>query len=74
MTTMNEIVRLYLYENGREVCVKEPEQMFNLLANATEEIDLDYHDHRGHAKAASSRDLIGKTVKIGDLELEIPKH
>ena len=71
---MNEIVRLYLYENGREVCVKEPEQMFNLLANATEEIDLDYHDHRGHAKAASSRDLIGKTVKIGDLELEIPKH
>ena len=71
---MNEIVRLYLYENGREVCVKEPEQMFNLLANATEEIDLDYHDHRGHAKAASSRDLIGKTVKIGDLELEIPNH
>jgi hypothetical protein len=71
---MNEIVRLYLYENGREVCVKEPEQMFNLLANATEEIDLDYHDHRGHAKAASSRDLIGKTVKIGDLELEIPEH
>ena len=48
--------------------------MFNLLAKATEEIDLDYHDKHGHAKAAGSRDLIGKTVKIGDLELEIPKH
>ena len=71
---MNEIVRLYLYENGREVCVKDPEQMFNLLAKAADEIDLDYHDKHGHAKAAGSRDLIGKTVKIGDLELEIPKH
>jgi hypothetical protein len=71
---MNEIVRLYLYENGKEVCVKEPEQMLNLLATATDEIDLDYHDHRGHAKAASSRDLIGQTVKVGGLELVIPAH
>lgn len=71
---MNQIVRLYFNENGKEVCVKEPLQMFNLLLNAKEEIDLDYHDHRGHAKAASSRDLIGKTVKIGEQELEIPEH
>ena len=71
---MNEIVRLYFYENGKEVCVKEPEQMLNLLATATDEIDLDYHDRRGHAKAGSSRDLIGQTVKVGGMELVIPAH
>jgi hypothetical protein len=71
---MNEIVRLYFYENGKETCVKDPKEMLNLLATVTEEIDLDYHDHRGHAKAASSRDLIGQTVRVGEQELVIPNH
>jgi hypothetical protein len=71
---MNEIVRLYLEQNGKEICIKDPAEMARLLSSVTEEIDLDYHDPRGHAKAGSSRDLIGKTVKIGDHELEIPQH
>ena len=71
---MNEIVRLYLEQNGTETCIKDPAEMIRLLSSATDDIDLDYHDQRGHDKAGSSRDLIGKTVKIGDHELEIPQH
>ena len=71
---MLEIVRIYLYPEGKEVCVREPMQMHGILSNATEAIDLDWHDHRGHAFAGSSRDLIGRTVKIGIMELEIPVH
>jgi hypothetical protein len=71
---MIEIVRIYTYPAGKEVCTKDPQEMLKMLANPAEELDLDYHDHRGHAKIATSRDLIGKTVKIGDHELEIPEH
>jgi hypothetical protein len=71
---MKTIVRLYLQEGGKEVCVKEEREMIKILANPTEDIDLDYHDARGFAKIATSRDLIGQTVKIGDSELEIPNH
>lgn len=71
---MKTIVRLYVIEGGKEVCVKDERLMTRILANLTEEIDLDYHDVRGHAKMATSRDLIGQTVKIGDSELEIPNH
>jgi hypothetical protein len=48
--------------------------MVKLLSDPQEEIDLDYHDARGHAKAATSKDLIGQTVKIGEEEVEIPEH
>jgi len=71
---MNEIVRLYLEQNGTETCIKDPAEMARILSDPQVDIDLDYHDHRGHAKAASSRDLIGQTVKIGEEEIEIPQH
>jgi hypothetical protein len=71
---MNEIVRLYFYTDGKETCVKDPHEMVRLLSDPQEEIDLDYHDARGHAKAATSKDLIGQTVKIGEEEVQIPEH
>jgi hypothetical protein len=71
---MKKIVRLYFYHDGKETCVKDPLEMVRLLSDPREEIDLDYHDHRGHAKAASSRDLIGETVKVGEIEIEIINH
>ena len=71
---MKTIVRLYIQEGGKEVCVKDEKSMIKILANPTADIDLDYHDARGFAKIATSRDLIGQTVKIGDSELEIPNH
>jgi len=71
---MKEIVRLYFYTDGKETCVKDPLEMARLLSDPQADIDLDYHDHRGHAKAASSRDLIGETVKVGEIEIEIINH
>jgi hypothetical protein len=71
---MKEIVRLYLYPNGKETCIKEPQEMVRLLSDPQEEIDLDYHDARGFAKVATSKDLIGQTVRVGEVEIEIPEH
>lgn len=71
---MKEIVRLYVYTAGKETCINDPAKMVKLLSDPLEEIDLDYHDARGHAKAATSKDLIGETVKVGDEEIEIPNH
>jgi hypothetical protein len=48
--------------------------MITLLSKPQEDIDLDYHDSRGHAKVATSRDLIGETVQVGEVEIEIPVH
>ena len=71
---MKEIVRLYVYVDRKEVCIKDPAEMVKVLSNPTDDIDLDYHDARGHAKIATSRDLIGQVVKIGEHELQIPEH
>lgn len=71
---MKEIVRIYRYPNGKETCIQEPAAMVELLSNPPEDLDLDYHDARGHAKIATSRDLIGQTVKVRDIEIEIPEH
>ena len=54
--------------------MKDEPGMIKILSAPTEDIDLDYHDERGFAKIATSRDLIGQTVIIGDSELEIPNH
>ena len=56
---MKEIVRIYLYPNGKETCIQDPAEMVKLLTNPPEDLDLDYHDARGFAKIATSRDLIG---------------
>lgn len=71
---MKEIVRIYIYQDGKETCIKDPESMVQLLNTPTDELDLDYNDNRGHAKAGSSRDLIGETVKVGPFEIEITEH
>lgn len=71
---MKEIVRIYRYLNGKETCIQEPAAMVELLSNPPEDLDLDYHDARGHAKIATSRDLIGQTAKVRDIEIEIPEH
>jgi hypothetical protein len=71
---MKEIVRLYLYPDGKEVCIKDPEEMIKLLSGPTEDIDLDYHDARGFAKVSTSQELIGETVRVGEVEIEIPNH
>ena len=71
---MKEIVRLYLYADGKEKCIKDPAEMVKLLSDPREEIDLDYHDARGFAKVATSKDLIGETVKVGEVEINIINH
>jgi hypothetical protein len=71
---MKEIIRIYIYPDGKETCVKDPEEMVKLLTNPSEELDLDYNDSRGHAKAGTSRDLIGETVKVGESTIEINNH
>ena len=71
---MKEIVRLYIVLEGKDVCIKDPAEMITLLSKPQEDIDLDYHDSRGHAKVATSRDLIGETVRVGEVEVEIPVH
>jgi hypothetical protein len=71
---MKEIVRLYVYEDHKEVCIKDPDKIVRILLAPTDEIDLDYHDARGHAKIGKSRDFVGQVVKIGDHELQIPEH
>jgi hypothetical protein len=48
--------------------------MIRLLSDPKEEIDLDYHDARGFAKVATSKELAGQTVTIGEVEIEIPEH
>jgi hypothetical protein len=71
---MKEIIRIYIYPDGKETCVKDPETMVQLLSNLTEELDLDYNDSRGHTKAGTSQDLVGETVKVGTFEIEIVNH
>ena len=71
---MKQIVRLYLYADGKETCIKDPQEMIRLLSDPQEEIDLDYHDARGFAKVATSKELAGQTVIIGEVEIEIPEH
>lgn len=71
---MKQIVRLYLYADGKETCIKDPQEMIRLLSDPKEEIDLDYHDARGFAKVATSKDLIGETVQVGEVEITIINH
>jgi len=71
---MKQIVRLYLYTDGKETCIKDPQEMIRLLSDPQEEIDLDYHDARGFAKVATSKDLIGETVQVGEVEITIINH
>lgn len=71
---MKEILRIYRHLDGKEVCVQGPAEMIELLGRPTENLDLDYRDARGHAKMATSQDLIGQRVLVGEIEIEIPEH
>jgi hypothetical protein len=71
---MKRILRIYLYLNGKEQCISDPVEIAKHLSTATESIDLDWADSRGHAKIATSADLAGETVKVGEQEVEIPQH
>lgn len=71
---MTQIVRLYITDAGVEKCIKEPGQIAKLLRTATEPIDLDWHDERGHAHMGTSAKFSGKTVMVGDEEVEVAVH
>ena len=71
---MKEIVRLYITVNGTEKCIQDEAQIVSILTSATEAIDLDWHDPRGHAHMGTSAQFAGQTVKVGEQEIEIPNH
>jgi hypothetical protein len=71
---MIEVVRVYAQVEGKEVCIKEADEIVRMLTNPVHELDLDYHDARGHAKAGSSQDLVGQIVKVGELQILINEH
>lgn len=71
---MYEIVRVYVTELGVEKCFKAPAQIISALLSAMEPLDLDYHDERGHAHMGTSDKFAGKTVKVGEQEIQIPIH
>lgn len=71
---MTEILRLYLQTPTGEVCVKNATDIVHHLTSTKTELDLDYVDSRGHAKMGSSLDFVGKTVRVGEYEIEVPSH
>lgn len=71
---MTEILRIYVQTPTGEVCIKTPTDIIHQLTSTSTELDLDYNDARGHSKMGSSRDFIGKTVRIGEYEFEVPEH
>jgi len=72
---MKEIVRLYVYDSKlkREVGINDPDEIVKRLIKPTEDIELDYDVGR-NVRMGTSRELIGETVRVGEIEFEIPKH
>ena len=72
---MKKIERLHVYDPKlkRELGINDQGEILDRLNNPTEDIELDYLEGGG-AKMGTSRELIGETVKVGDVELEIPQH
>lgn len=71
---MKSILRLYIQQDGKEVCEKDPAKIAELLKSPEQEYDLDYSDIRGHVFMATSVDLIDETVKVGEGIILIPEH
>jgi hypothetical protein len=67
-----EVLRAYVIELGKEVCIKDPAKIAKILLDPDQDLDLDLKDSRGHVKMSSSRALAGKTVRVGDLEIQLP--
>lgn len=72
---MKQIVRLHVYDPKlkREVGIMDPEEIAKRLNKPTEDIELDY-DEGNNVRMGTSRELIGETVKVGEVEMEIPDH
>jgi hypothetical protein len=71
---MNQIVRLYININNTEKCIQDEAQIVQMLTTATEPIDLDWHDHRGHAHMGTSAKFAGQTVLVGEQEIKVAIH
>ena len=71
---MKTILRLYIQEDGKEVCERDPAKIANMLKEPAQDYDLDYSNARGHVFMGTSSELIGETVQVGDEEFEIPEH
>ena len=72
---MKKIVRLYVFDPKlkREVGINDPAEIVKRLGNLKEDTELDYFEG-GSTKMGTSRELIGETVRVEDMEFEIPKH
>ena len=71
---MKSVVRIYVQENGKENCIKEPKRIIDALTNPKEEIDLDYLMENGHAKIGTSRDIMGEEVLVHGVKVKVPEH
>jgi hypothetical protein len=69
---MKEIVRLHVFDPKlkREVGIMEPDEIVKRLSKPTEDIELDY-DEGHNVRMGTSRELIGETVRVGGVGLEI---
>lgn len=70
---MIELLRVYIIEDNKEICIKDPKEIIKLINTTKEGLDIDY-DLGQWVTMGNSRDLIGVTVKIGKDIMEIPKH
>ena len=68
---MKSIVRVYVNENGKEVCKHKPAEILKAIAGNDHELDIDYLKENGRAKIGTLGDLVGETVKVGETTVEI---
>ena len=68
---MKSIVRVYVQENGKEVCKSKPADILKAIAGNDPDLDIDYLRENGHAKIGTLGDLSGETVKVGDGTFEV---
>jgi len=68
---MKSIVRVYVKENGREVCKQKPAEIMKAIAGNDPDLDIDYLKENGHAKIGTLSELSGQTVKVGENTVEI---
>lgn len=60
-------------KTGREKGEMDPDKIVAALSKPDEDMELDYNI--GHnVKMGTSKELIGQTVRVGEMELEVPPH
>jgi hypothetical protein len=72
---MKKIMRVYVpdQKTGVEKSITEPDEIAKILSKPKADLDLDY-DVGQNFKMGTSKELIGQTVIVGDLEMVIPEH